>query len=302
MTRLLPGDVRAAEITPESVYLNRRAFLKSMGILAAAAAFPRLATAKGVFDAEDSATPYDDITHYNNYYEFGTDKTDPAANAGAFKTRPWKVVVDGECAKPKIYDIDDLLKRFPQEERIYRHRCVEAWSMVMPWTGFPLAALLKRAEPTRKAKFVAFTSVHDPAQMPGQKTDVLEWPYVEGLRLDEAMHPLALLVTGLYGKPLPNQDGAPLRLAVPWKYGFKSLKAIVHIRLVEKQPKTTWNASAPSEYGFYSNVNPEIDHPRWSQAKERRIGELFKRKTLLFNGYGAQVAGLYKEMDLRANF
>jgi sulfoxide reductase catalytic subunit YedY len=296
MSRFHPGDFAASDITPESVYLNRRAFLKSVGLFAAAAAFPRAAS------AADTPTPYDDITHYNNYYEFGTDKADPAAHAGAFKTRPWKVVVDGACAKPKTYDIDDLLKRFPQEERVYRHRCVEAWSMVMPWSGFALAALLKRAEPTAKAKFVAFTSVLDPAQMPGQKTDVLEWPYVEGLRIDEAMHPLALLVTGLYGKPLPNQDGAPLRLAVPWKYGFKSIKAIVHIRLVETQPKTTWNSAAPSEYGFYSNVNPAIDHPRWSQAKERRIGELFKRRTLPFNGYAEQVAGLYKGMDLKVNF
>jgi len=302
MRRFRPGDVAASEITPESVYLNRRDFLKAMGIVAAAAAFPRLALAKSPFDAADAPTPFEDITHYNNYYEFGTDKTDPAANAGAFKTRPWTVVIDGECRKPKTYGIDDLIKLYPPEERIYRHRCVEAWSMVMPWTGFPLGPVLKRVEPTAKAKYVAFTSLLDPKQMPGQGTSVLEWPYVEGLRIDEAMHPLAFLVTGLYGKPLPNQDGAPLRLAVPWKYGFKSIKAIVHIKLVEKQPPTTWNVAAPNEYGFYSNVNPDVDHPRWSQAKERRIGELFKRATLPFNGYAEQVAGLYKGMDLRANF
>jgi sulfoxide reductase catalytic subunit YedY len=296
------GDIAASEITPESVYLNRREFLKAMGIVAATAAFPRLASAAGRFDAADTPTPYEDITHYNNYYEFGTDKTDPAANAGAFKTRPWNVVIDGECLKPKTYGIDDLIRLYPPEERVYRHRCVEAWSMVMPWTGFPLAAVLKRVEPTAKAKYVAFTSVLDPKQMPGQRTGALKWPYVEGLRIDEAMHPLSFLVTGLYGKPLPNQDGAPLRLAVPWKYGFKSIKAIVHIRLVEKEPKTSWNIVKPSEYGFYSNVNPEVDHPRWSQAKERRIGELFKRPTLPFNGYADQVAGLYKGMDLRANF
>ena len=302
MKRHQLGEADASEITPESVYLNRREFLKAMGIVAAAASFPRLAAAAGPFDAADVPTPYKDITHYNNYYEFGTDKTDPAAHAGAFKTRPWRVVIDGECLKPKTYDIDELTRLYPPEERIYRHRCVEAWSMVMPWTGFSLAAVLKRVEPTAKAKYVAFTSVLDPKQMPGQRMGVLEWPYLEGLRIDEAMHPLSFLVTGLYGKPLPNQDGAPLRLAVPWKYGFKSIKAIVHIRLVEKQPRTAWNIAAPSEYGFYSNVNPEIDHPRWSQAKERRIGELFKRKTLLFNGYADQVAGLYKGMDLRANF
>ncbi len=302
MGRFTPGDPLASEITPESVYLTRRDFLKTMGLAAAAVAFPRLAAAKGPFDADDVQTPFEDITHYNNFYEFGTDKTDPAKYAGSLRTRPWTVKVDGECRKPTTYDIDDLLKRHPQEERVYRHRCVEAWSMVMPWTGFPLAALLKRAEPTAKAKFVAFTSLHDPAQMPGQKTNSLQWPYVEGLRIDEAMHPLSFLVTGLYGKPLPNQDGAPLRLAVPWKYGFKSIKSIVSIRFVESQPPTSWNRQAPDEYGFYSNVNPAVDHRRWSQAKERRIGELFKRKTLPFNGYADQVAGLYKGMDLKVNF
>ena len=278
--------------------MNRAAFLKAMGVAVAASALPRWALAKSPFDAADAPTPFEDITHYNNYYEFGTDKTDPAKYAGSLKTRPWAVKVDGECKKPKTYDLDDLLKQNPPEERVYRHRCVEAWSMVMPWTGFPLAGILKRAEPTAKAKYVAFTTLLDPKQMPGQKTGVLPWPYVEGLRLDEAMHPLAFLVTGLYGKPLPNQDGAPLRLAVPWKYGYKSIKSIVRISLVADQPPTTWNTSAPDEYGFYSNVNPGVDHPRWSQAKERRIGELFKRKTLMFNGYEKEVAGLYKGMDL----
>jgi sulfoxide reductase catalytic subunit YedY len=296
------GEPVASEITPESAYLSRRDFLKTAGLAAAFVAFPRLARAKGLFDADDAPTPYEDIIAYNNFYEFGTDKTDPAKNAHTLRPRPWSVVVDGECRKPKTYDIDALIRAFPPEERVYRHRCVEGWSMVMPWTGFSLAALLKKAEPTAKAKFVAFTSLHDPEQMPGQKTDVLPWPYVEGLRLDEAMHPLAFMVTGLYGKPLPNQDGAPLRLAVPWKYGFKSIKSVVHVKLTASQPPTTWNIANSQEYGFYSNVNPAVDHPRWSQAKERRIGELFKRKTLPFNGYAEQVAGLYKGMDLRANF
>ncbi len=302
MTRANLVDVSASEITPESVYLNRRSFLKAMGIAATALALPRLARSAGIFDTSESPTPYEDITHYNNFYEFGTDKTDPAKYAGSLKTHPWAVTIDGECSKPGVHDVEKLIKLFPPEERIYRHRCVEAWSMVMPWTGFPLAALLAHAQPTRKARFVAFQSLHDPRQMPGQNTSVLPWPYVEGLRIDEAMHPLAFLVTGLYGKPLPPQDGAPLRLAVPWKYGYKSIKSIVRISLVSQQPPTSWNKVAPKEYGFYSNVNPTVDHPRWSQAKERRIGELFKRKTLPFNGYAAQVTGLYKGMDLKANF
>jgi sulfoxide reductase catalytic subunit YedY len=302
MKKTPPGDVKASEITPERVYLNRASFLKALGLGAASVLLPRLARAKGQFDAADAPTPFDDITHYNNFYEFGTDKTDPAKNAGTLRPRPWTVTIDGECQKPKTYDIDRLIKENPAEERIYRHRCVEAWSMVMPWTGFALGPVLKRAEPTAKAKFVAFTTLLDPKQMPGQKTNVLPWPYVEGLRLDEALHPLSFLVTGLYGKPLPNQDGAPLRLAVPWKYGFKSIKSIVRIKLVEKQPPTTWNLAGPEEYGFYSNVNPAVDHPRWSQAKERRIGELFKRPTLMFNGYEKEVAGLYKGMDLTKDF
>ncbi len=302
MTAFRPGDIKASEITPESVYLDRRSFLKAMGLTALGLTVPQWARARSILDTTESPTPFEDITHYNNFYEFGVEKTDPAKYAGTLRTRPWTVVVDGACRKPKTWDIDALIRRHPAEERIYRHRCVEAWSMVMPWTGFPLGSVLRDAEPTAKAKYVAFTTLHDPERMPGQKTKVLEWPYVEGLRMDEAMHPLAFLVTGLYGKPLPNQDGAPLRLAVPWKYGFKSIKSIVRIRLVEKQPPTTWNAAAPEEYGFYSNVNPAVDHPRWSQAKERRIGELFKRKTLLFNGYADQVAGLYKGMDLAKDF
>jgi sulfoxide reductase catalytic subunit YedY len=296
------GDPTASEITPESIYLNRREFLVASGLAAAFVAFPRLARAGGLLGVGDPPTPYEDITHYNNFYEFGTGKTDPAQYAETLRPRPWTVVVDGECRKPKTYDIDGLIRAFPSEERIYRHRCVEGWSMVMPWTGFSLAALLKSVEPTAKARFVAFTSLLDPSQMPGQKTSVLPWPYAEGLRIDEAMHPLAFMVTGLYGKPLPKQDGAPLRLAVPWKYGFKSIKSVVRIRLVKSQPPSTWNDVNPREYGFYSNVNPAVDHPRWSQAKERRIGELFKRPTLPFNGYGDQVASLYKGMDLRVSF
>jgi methionine sulfoxide reductase catalytic subunit len=285
--------VRPSEITPESVYLSRRQFLKAAGLLLAS---PRLAF------AEEALTPLKDIAAYNNFYEFGTDKTDPAKHAGTLKPRPWTVKVHGECRKPGTFDVEALIKAFPPEERVYRLRCVEGWSMVIPWDGFSLGKLLARVEPTAKAKYVAFTTLLDPAQMPGQKTDVLPWPYVEGLRLDEALHPLTILATGIYGKPLPNQDGAPIRLVVPWKYGFKSIKSIVEVRLVEKQPPTTWNLQAPDEYGFYSNVNPAVDHPRWSQAKERRIGELFKRKTLMFNGYEAEVASLYKGMDLRKHF
>jgi len=247
-------------------------------------------------------TPYKDVTTYNNYYEFGTDKGDPSANAGGFTTRPWTVRFEGEIAKPQTLAIDELLKWFPLEERVYRMRCVEAWSMVIPWVGFPLADLVKRLEPTPKAKFVAFTSLRDPGRMPGQQRRVLEWPYVEGLRLDEALNPLAILAVGLYGRVLPNQNGAPLRLVVPWKYGFKGIKAIVSVSFVEKQPPTTWSRKAPEEYGFYANVNPEVDHPRWSQAKERRIGEFFRRKTLPFNGYAEQVAQLYTGMDLRKSF
>ena len=251
---------------------------------------------------DDKLTPYEVVTSYNNFYEFGTGKDEPAVNATGFRARPWKVRIDGEVAKPGDYDLDDLLKPHTLEERVYRHRCVEAWSMVVPWLGFPLRDLVTRVEPTSRAKYVEFTTLLDPAQMPGQKSRILPWPYVEGLRLDEAMHPLALLVTGLYGKPLPNQNGAPLRLVVPWKYGFKGCKSIVRIRFVERQPVNTWNAVAPDEYGFYANVNPAVDHPRWSQARERRLGEFFKRPTLPFNGYADQVAGLYAGMDLDRYF
>ena len=251
---------------------------------------------------DETPTPYDDVTSYNNFYEFGVDKSDPAAYARSLRPRPWTVAVEGEVAKPQVLDVDRLLALFPLEERVYRMRCVEAWSMVIPWVGFPLGDLVRRCEPTSKAKYVAFTTLHDTEQMPGQRRSVLDWPYVEGLRIDEAMHPLALLAVGLYGKPLPNQNGAPLRLVVPWKYGFKGIKSIVKIRFTEQQPPTTWNLAAPAEYGFYANVNPAVDHPRWSQATERRIGEFRRRPTLPFNGYAEQVARLYDGMDLRRLF
>jgi len=295
--------IPSAEITDETLHATRREFLKTAGMgLAAASGFlppPRLGSASG---DDDKLTPYEDVTGYNNYYEFGTDKDDPARNAAAFRTRPWKVEIAGEVSRPAVYDLDDLLKGLTPEERVYRHRCVEAWSMVVPWMGIPLVKLIDRLEPTSKARYVEFTTLLDPAQMPGQQRGILQWPYTEGLRMDEARHPLTLLVTGLYGKPLPNQNGAPLRLVVPWKYGFKGGKSLVRIRFTERQPKTTWNIAAPDEYGFYANVNPEVDHPRWSQARERRVGEFFKRKTLPFNGYADQVAALYAGMDLRKNF
>jgi sulfoxide reductase catalytic subunit YedY len=302
--------------TPLRLYLRRREFLAlGAGSMVGAAALGRAGLAraesepallpgvkKGPFGTDEKPTPYQDVTHYNNYYEFGTGKEDPAANAGSFRTRPWSLSFEGEIRNPQTVAIDDLMSWFPLEERVYRMRCVEAWSMVIPWVGFPLADLVRRLDPTPKARYVAFTSVLDPSQMPGQRRGVLPWPYVEGLRLDEATHPLTLLVVGLYGRVLPNQDGAPIRLVVPWKYGFKGIKAITKVRFVEKQPRTTWSAMAPNEYGFYANVNPAVDHPRWSQAKERRIGEFFKRPTLPFNGYGDQVAHLYDGMDLRRNF
>jgi sulfoxide reductase catalytic subunit YedY len=247
-------------------------------------------------------TPLADVTSYNNFYEFGTEKGDPAANAGTLRPRPWTVAIEGEVERPQVVDIDQLLKWFPLEERVYRMRCVEAWSMVIPWIGFPLRDLIARVAPTSKARYVSFTTLLDPDQMPGQRRAVLDWPYVEGLRLDEAMHPLAILAVGLYGKPLPNQNGAPLRLVTPWKYGFKGIKSIVKIRFTETQPPTSWNLAAPDEYGFYANVNPAVDHPRWSQATERRIGDLRRRPTLPFNGYADQVASLYSGMDLRRFF
>jgi methionine sulfoxide reductase catalytic subunit len=308
-----PSDLRHSDVTPKQVYLNRRRFLGAAPIALGALIGSRVAQATTkltgvskssytVDEKVDKVSPLDVITHYNNFYEFGTDKEDPARNAQNFRTSPWMVKIEGEVAKPKTLDLDALMKAAPLEERIYRHRCVEAWSIVVPWIGYPLNALLKQVEPTAKAKYVAFESYYDTKQMPKGVWAGIQLPYVEGLRLDEAMHPLALLAVGLYGETLPNQDGAPFRLVLPWKYGFKSIKSIVKIRLVEKQPPTTWNIANSSEYGFYSNVNPEVDHPRWSQAKERRLGEFSKRNTLKFNGYGDQVASLYAGMDLRKNY
>ncbi|KIA79698.1 sulfoxide reductase catalytic subunit YedY [Chromobacterium piscinae] len=300
-----PADHLPSDITSESVYFNRRAFmLGAAGLLLSAETLAGLNAKKSPLSqlaANDKPNSLKDITSYNNFYEFGTDKSDPAQNAGSLKTRPWSVLVDGEVAKPRRFAIEDLLK-FPLEERVYRLRCVEGWSMVIPWVGFPLASLLKQMNPTSRAKYVSFETLQRPNEMPGQRTSVLEWPYREGLRIDEAMHPLTILAVGLYGNVLPNQNGAPIRLVVPWKYGFKSIKSIVRIRLQETMPATSWNLANAHEYGFYSNVNPEVDHPRWSQASERRIGEFFKRKTLPFNGYAEQVAGLYRGMDLRKNY
>jgi sulfoxide reductase catalytic subunit YedY len=251
----------------------------------------------------EALTSFEAVTTYNNFYEFGTDKESPARNAAGFKTVPWTVSIEGEVKKPRTCDVDSIIRMHPAlEERIYRFRCVEAWSMVIPWIGIPLHSVIKAVEPTSKAAFVAFETIYDPKRIPGQRIASLEWPYREGLRMDEAMHPLTILAVGLYGEALPNQDGAPIRLVVPWKYGFKSIKSIVRIRFVEKQPVTTWNKMQPREYGFYANVNPEVDHPRWSQAQERRIGDLLKRPTLIFNGYADQVAGLYSGMDLRRNY
>ncbi|WP_432723036.1 protein-methionine-sulfoxide reductase catalytic subunit MsrP [Jeongeupia wiesaeckerbachi] len=302
-----PSPILPSDITAESLYLDRRRFLLATGGLIAATMLPdaeaaALATRPSRFSTGEEKNSWEQITSYNNFYEFGTDKGDPAQNAGSLKTRPWTVRVEGECEAPKTFDIDALMKLAPLEERVYRLRCVEGWSMVIPWVGYSLSELLKQVRPTSKAKYVEFVSLADPKQMPGVRRSVLDWPYTEGLRIDEAMHPLALLCVGLYGKPLPNQDGAPVRLVVPWKYGFKSAKSLVKIVLRETQPATAWNKAAPNEYGFYSNVNPEVDHPRWSQANERRIGELLRRKTLPFNGYANEVAGLYKGMDLKKYF
>src|SRR5215469_745632 len=313
------ADIRSSEITPKSLYLNRRKFLAGAAIAGVATAAglklrdvasPSRTTfagskidgiQKSQFSTTEAVTPYKDVTHYNNYYEFSTDKEGPAELAKNFRTRPWKVKIDGLDEKKQDLDVDSIIKMASPEERIYRHRCVEGWSIVVPWVGFSLSELVKRVNPTSKAKFVEFTTLFDMTQMPGQQRNVLEWPYVEGLRMDEAMHPLALLCFGMYGEVLPNQDGAPLRIVVPWKYGFKSTKAIVRIRFTESQPVNTWNKAAPNEYGFYSNVNPNVDHPRWSQKTERRLGEFFKRPTLMFNGYD-QVAALYSGMDLKKNF
>src|SRR5437879_1653419 len=312
-----PSDIKPSEITSKDLYMNRRQFIRAVSATAvsagavlsglnsaisqdaAAAGEKHTNVKKSSYSDTKKQNSFKDITNYNNFYELGTDKTDPAENAKYLTTRPWTVSVEGEVKKAKTYDIDDLIKIAPLEERIYRMRCVEAWSMVIPWVGFPLSSLVKLAEPTGNAKFIHFVSLQDPKRLPCEKCAVLDWPYVEGLRMDEAMNPLTILSVGLYGEVLPAQNGAPIRLVVPWKYGFKGIKSIVRIRFVEKQPPTSWNISAPQEYGFYSNVNPEVDHPRWSQATERRIGEFFRRKTLMFNGYGEQVADLYRGMDLK---
>jgi methionine sulfoxide reductase catalytic subunit len=323
-----PADIKSSEITDHNVYLNRRLFMRGAILGGSAVATgllyrqlnpppavveerPRItglvtppaedAIKKG-FKVNEPLTSLEDITNYNNFYEFSTEKRAVASAARGFVSRPWTVEVAGLVNKPKTYDIDDLLKLAPQEERIYRHRCVEGWSMVIPWAGFPLTALLKQVEPLSAARYVAFQTLLDPKRFPNQSTTVLDWPYVEGLRLDEAMNPLAFLATGLYGGTLPAQDGAPLRLVVPWKYGFKGIKSIVKITLVADQPPTTWNIAGPNEYGFYSNVNPGVDHPRWSQKTEHRIGEFTSRNTLLFNGYADQVGYLYEGMDLKANY
>jgi sulfoxide reductase catalytic subunit YedY len=314
-------DVRSSDITDERLYLRRREFMRLAGTAALAAAASPLVAGCGsdtlaagdegmtqvalsgikskVVTTDEKWNSFEDITSYNNFYEFGTGKDDPARYASRLKTSPWKVKIDGLCAKPAEYLLEDLIKPFQLEERIYRLRCVEAWSMVIPWVGIPLSGILKVAEPTAKATFVEFTTLLRPSEMPGQNQASLSWPYKEGLRIDEAMHPLTIMAVGLYGKSLMNQNGAPLRLVVPWKYGFKSIKSVVRIRFVDKMPTTAWSEATPSEYGFYSNVNPEVDHPRWTQARERRIGEISRRPTLMFNGYADQVASLYSGMDLK---
>ena len=313
-------ELTYADITPKSVYLNRRKFLQVLGIAGAAAAagkglfdlaFPSQSAfaatkltglAKSPFSTTEKQNTYEDVTRYNNFYEFGTDKGDPAKNSKNFNTSNWIVSVEGEVSKPRKFTMDEILKIAPLEERIYRHRCVETWSIVVPWIGFSFNNLVKLVEPTSKAQFVAFQSYYDHQQMPEGRYAGIDFPYVEGLRMDEAMNPLALLCVGMYGETLPNQDGAPVRMTLPWKYGFKSIKSLVKIKFQQKMPPTTWNLAGPSEYGFYSNVNPSVDHPRWSQAKERRLGEIFKRPTLMFNGYADQVASMYNGMDLKKNY
>ena len=307
-------DIRESEVTPHGLYLRRREFIGTAGVAAAALATSglggtpllaqnpaaqKLTARKSSVSTTEPLNSYRDVTTYNNFYEYGLDKGDPAKHAHSLKPRPWSVKVEGECAKPATYNIEDILKWFPLEERIYRMRCVEAWSMVIPWIGFPLGDFIKRMEPTSKAKYIEFRTLVDFRQMPGQTEPALQWPYREGLRMDEAMHPLAILGVGLYGEVLPNQNGAPIRLVVPWKYGFKGIKSIVNVKFVEKEPLNTWQQTRAEEYGFYANVNPAVDHPRWTQASERRIGEFFRRKTLPFNGYADQVASLYAGMDLR---
>src|SRR4051794_7757461 len=312
------SDIPSSEITDKKLYLRRREFIQAAAVgavgaaagtlgagMAEAATWPRVPIpnvqkpSSPALTTTEKPNSYQDIATYNNFYEFGTDKGDPSQNAGGLRTKPWTVKVEGMVTKPGDYHLEDLIKPYALEDRVYRHRCVERWSLVIPWVGFPLASLLKTIGPTSTAKFVEFTTLLDAHQMPGQRTDVLRWPYVEGLRLDEAMHPLTLLAVGMYGEFLPNQNGAPVRLVIPWKYGFKSIKSLVKIKLVEKQPPSTWQLAIPNEYGFYSNVNPLVDHPRWSQATERRLGEFFKRKTLMFNGYEKEVASLYSGMDLK---
>ena len=321
-----PNKISGSEITDPAVYFNRRNFIRT-GVLAASAVATGLAyrqlnhpaagkiktvrieglattatNGTSGFRAAEAETSFENITHYNNFYEFSTDKEGVASAAANFDTKGWQVSVEGLVNKPRVFDLDDLLKISPPEERIYRMRCVEGWSMVIPWAGFSLSKLLAAVEPTSDAKYVAFETLLDPRRMPGQRSNVLNWPYVEGLRMDEAMHPLTLLASGIYGRELPPQDGAPIRLVTPWKYGFKGIKSIVKIKLVATQPPTTWNIAAPTEYGFYANVNPHVDHPRWSQATEQRIGESGRRPTLMFNGYEKQVGHLYAGLDLRANF
>jgi sulfoxide reductase catalytic subunit YedY len=308
------SDIHSSEITPQSTYVHRRDFLRLFGITAAILAGSRhtmkaagphgkpLSVASKMVTTTDPATPYESATGFNNFYEFGEEKDDPARNSGPFKPTPWSVTVDGECAKPGTYTLEDILKPHPLQERVYRMRCVEGWSMVIPWVGFPLGDLLKRFGPNGNAQFVEFTSVLRPEEMNGQRQQhpaILPWPYKEGLRMDEAIHPLTILAVGVYGETLPNQNGAPIRLVVPWKYGFKGIKSIVKITFVRKQPLTTWQENWPQAYGFYSNVNPTVGHPTHTQAQERRIGEFFRRETLMFNGYGEQVAPMYAGMDLR---
>jgi len=313
-----PSDVRSSEITPREMFFDRRSLLKgaaglSGGVLLGALPFPGGAragamlpdVAESLYKVDETPTPFEHVTGYNNFYEFGTGKEDPAENARKFNPKPWSVVIDGEVEKAARYDLEDLISPHRLEERTYRFRCVEAWSMVVPWVGVPLADVIKRLGPTSRAKYVAFETLLDPDRMPGQRRALLDWPYLEGLRMDEAMNPLSLLVVGLYGEVLPNQNGAPVRLMVPWKYGFKAIKSIVRMSFTETMPPTSWNRSSPHEYGFYANVNPQVSHPRWSQARERRIGDSFfspKRETLMFNGYGEEVAGLYAGMDLARNY
>ncbi|MBM3809255.1 MAG: protein-methionine-sulfoxide reductase catalytic subunit MsrP [Acidimicrobiia bacterium] len=315
-------DLSESEVTPKALFVKRREFIAAAGVTAAAVAtnglglfggneevaaqnpdaqkLPNLV--KGPFGTDEKMNSYKDVTTYNNFYEFGTRKEDPAAYAHTLRPRPWSVVVEGQCGKPGTYNIEDIMKWAPIEERIYRMRCVEAWSMVIPWAGYPMSKFLERFQPTSRAKYVEFRTLVDTKQMPGQTEPALPWPYHEGLRMDEAMHPLTLLGLGLYGEVLPNQNGAPLRLVVPWKYGFKSIKSIVRVSFTETEPVNTWKKMQSAEYGFYANVNPQVDHPRWSQGSERRLGEFFRRKTLMFNGYGDRVASLYAGMDLRRNY